>query len=352
MAFDLTTRYGGLLLRSPIVVGSCPLTAKEHIRLSLEAAGAGAIVLPSLFEEQVAIWNQGNHRRAVAGEQVLRHRGAKHDFQVPWHDADTYLSFVNRASVQSSVPVLASLNGALAEAWVDFAQELEDVGADGIELNFDLGHPDTYLDVRAMEATVCHSVAVIERAVDIPVFAKLGNVYTSLGHLARQLQSGVQGLVLFGQQPDVDIGLDDLRLQRRWGLTDEGSIVRSLRTIMQVHAMCPSMPIAASGGIASPQDVIKALLAGADVAMVTSAIYRDGPDAIRTLIDGLTQFMESKHLDSIEQVRQQRPLLADADRERMSYVSALTTWIAPEELPAAWNSKHGDRWGHTQPVDR
>ncbi|WP_168566798.1 tRNA-dihydrouridine synthase [Crateriforma spongiae] len=346
MSLNLETRLGGLVLPSPVIVGACPLTAKENVRLAIESAGAGAIVLPSLFEEQVALWNQRNRREPVVGERPLRERAAKHDFDLQWHDAETYLSFVNRASVQSTIPVIASLNGSRSEVWVDFARELEDTGAHAIELNLTIADFDGYESAAAIEDEICQSVAAIDSVVDIPVFAKLPPLFTSVGHLARRIQSGVQGVVLFGPEPDMDLCLDDLHFQCRWGLTEKGSVVHSLRRLTQVHAMCPSIPMIANGGIGSTEDAIKALLSGADAVMVTSAIYREGPSVIRTILDGLVQFMNSHSVTGMRQLAAMRPVPGDWEKRRLGYIAALTTKVEAEPKSKDCGRVSGDRWGH------
>ncbi|NND97271.1 MAG: dihydroorotate dehydrogenase, partial [Pirellulaceae bacterium] len=311
MAIDLTSYYGGLVLRSPIVVGACEMTAQEQVRVALEAAGAGAIVLPSLFDEEVLRWNQ-RHGLTLSDEEqsFLESLGRSATRDKAMHeDADVYLSLVNRATVTNRIPIIASLNGHLATDWVDFAGQLEEVGANAIELNIHHPPPREFSGPREIEEKIIELVRRIEQSIRIPLFLKLSRNYTSVPHLACKLLSGVQGLVLYGRTPEVDIELDSLQLKSRWELTSPGSITSTINEIMQVHAYCPAMSLAASGGIADSSDVAKSLIAGADVAMVTSAIYREGPDVIRSLHDGLVNFMERKHLTSILELEKRRPLV-------------------------------------------
>jgi dihydroorotate dehydrogenase (fumarate) len=158
--------------------------------------------------------------------------------------------------------------------------------------------------------------------------------------------SGVDGLVLYGRSPDVDICLDSFELKSEWGLTEAGAILRSLGSITRIHCYCPAMPLAASGGIGSSSDVIKAILAGADVAMVTSALYREGPDVIRTFIDGLIAFMEQHGLQSIRDLQAKRPLDFDSEQDRLNYVSALSSRLRSRDTSSGDHAIHGDRWGH------
>ena len=205
MTVDLTTHYGPLTLRSPIAVGACPLMAKEQLRRASEDAGAGLIVLPSLFEEQVLKWNQRDPNETLP-PSPLKDSDEEASFG---HDAWTYLSFVNQASALSEIPVLASINGSQVDHWVDFACELEEVGASGIELN--VYHPPSTkpTDPRELENSIVDAVTKIREAVLVPVFVKLSRHYTSVPHLARRMLGQASGLVLFGRAPDIDICLDD-----------------------------------------------------------------------------------------------------------------------------------------------
>ena len=346
MAFDLTTHYGGLKLRSPLVVGACPLTAQEQTRLAIESAGAGAVVLPSLFEEQVILWNERNGYTLSQRDQQLLERSRRMGVEQSHAGADTYLAMVKQATARSSIPIIASLNGESVGNWPAFAKELQQAGAAAIELNVHHAPPRDFSGPRDAEDRVVELVAKIDSVIEIPLFLKLGRDYTSLSHLALRLLSGAQGLVLYGRTPDIDICLDSLQLKTAWGLTQSGSITEALGSIMRVHGFCPAMPLAATGGIGSPGDVIKVLLAGADVAMVTSAIYREGPDVIRTFIDGLIVFMQRHRMHSLRELQTSRPLEFSCEHERHDYVKALSTRLQASDVTSNENALHGDRWGH------
>jgi dihydroorotate dehydrogenase (fumarate) len=349
MSFDLTTKYGSLTLKSPVIVGACPLTAEELIRISMVSSGAGAIVLPSLFEEQVILWNDRSghapYSLAPHDEQVLQ-RAKRMHVETVCHDAESYLKLVERASSQMSVPVIASLNGECAGNWLDFAVELEAAGADAIELYVRNPFPNEYAEPREVEDAIVDAATRFDEQTKIPLFLKLGRDYSSISHLSRRLRPVVQGLVLFGRSPAVDIQLDSLQLTSSWGLTAPGSITNSLESIMRVHAYCPEMSLAASGGIGSSCDLIKVLLAGADVAMVTSAIYRDGPTAIGTLIEGLIHFMEKHQMQSLADLRDKRPCVFNCDEDRLDYIKALSSKLAPGQVRETGHVTECDRWGH------
>jgi len=333
---------------SPIVVSACPLVAHEQTRLAMERAGAGAVVLPSLYEEQVLIWYDRDGVKLSAEERRILEIAKNLQVEPCCADADAYLAMVQRASEQMTIPVIASLNGYTASNWVDFAGELQRAGADGIELNIHHPPPMVYSNPREIEDSVVEAVAKIDAAISIPLFVKLQCEYTSISHLARRLQSGTQGLVLFGQAPSIDICLDRLSLKPSWDLTQPGSIVHALGTLLEVHSYCPAIPLAASGGIGTPIDVIRALLSGADVAMVASALYREGPDVIRTLIDGLVLYMERHRWTSLADLRDHRPLQFRSEEHREIYLRALATRFGLAHTQPGERTLHGDGWGHLQ----
>ncbi len=346
MSIDLTTHFGGLKLNSPVIVGACPLTAEEQSHVAIASAGAGAIVLPSLFQEQVLLWSERNGHVFSESDSQLLERSKRVPSDTLSHSAESYLDLVHRSSVQSSIPIIASLNGECAGHWLDFASKLQEAGAAAIEVNFHLPPPTEYAGPREAEDTMVDLVAQIDAAISIPLFLKLDRYYTSPSHLAHRLLSGAQGLVLFGRAPDVDICLDSFQLKTNWELTHAGAIVQSLGTIMRIHSYCPAMPLCACGGIGTPGDIIRVLLAGADIAMVTSAVYREGPDVIRTLVDGLRMFMDKHHITSMRELELKRPLEFGSDDQRQEYIKSLSARREVNEVFHEVNAIHGDRWGH------
>jgi dihydroorotate dehydrogenase (fumarate) len=333
MAIDLTTRYGRLKLTTPLIVGACPMTGDEQARAAMESAGAGAIVLPSLFQEQVILWNEKQGQSLTPAEQRVLARAKHSHVDAFCDDADTYLSIVNRASSLSSIPIIASLNGEVGGNWLDFAGELQEAGAEAIELNIHIPPPRDFEGPRDVENKIVELVATIGQSITVPLYVKLGNEFTSLGHLAARLASGAQGLVLFSRSPDVDFSLDNLQIKTKWGLTQPGSVTQCLSAVMKVHAFCPMMPLAVSGGIGNASDYIKVLLAGADVGMITSTIYREGPHAIRALLDGLLLYMEKRQWTSMAELQAHRPLEFDSEDLRLDYVKALAA--RPEMEPGS-----------------
>ena len=349
MTLDIRANYGGLALPSPIVIGSCPMTANESSRISLSTAGAGAIVLPSLYEEQIRqSANEIDTRRAGRNTLAAPSTALPNHDEIPVFDADGYLQLVERAVNGSPIPIIASLNGTTANHWVDFASQLESAGAAAIELNIHRGNPQRYDCPREIEEAIVQSVVLINQAVDLPVFVKLGREFTSVCHLATELLSGADAMVLHGRSPDVDICLDKFDRTIRWGLSGSNQLGQTLSSIVRVHEFCPAMSIAACGGMSSSMDVIKSLLAGAEVAMVVSALYREGIDVVRQMVDGLRSFMEQKHLSSLGELRELRPVSPSSHRQREEYTMSLANQPPPGDVQAQVSSIEGDRFGHAK----
>lgn len=261
-------------------------------------------------------------------------------------DVETYLSMLNRASVQSNIPIIASLHGGTDGDWLDFAGELQDTGAHAIELNVHHRPDNDYDEPRDLEDQVVELVKTIRASISAPLFLKLHREYTAVSHLARRLVSGVQGLVLYARDPEIDITLDSFKLQIKWGLSKPGMISPSLRALISVYGHCPAMPLAGNGGIGRPEDVIKPLLAGADAAMVVSAIYREGPDSIRTMLDGLKQFMESHQLGSLRELQSRRPMEFSSEEDRLNTIQGLSPKPEPTVIGESEYVMRGDKWGH------
>lgn len=346
MSLDLSTNFGGLKLRSPIIVGACPLTANTQNRIALESAGAGAVVLPSLLEEHVIAWRIRKGGSATQRELRLLDRMTSVTRNALVPNVDTYLSMINRASVLSSFPVIASLHGGTDGDWLDFAGELQDTGANAIELNVYHRPDNDYDEPRELENQVVELVKTIRASISVPLFLKLHREYTAVSHLARRLVSGVQGLVLYARDPEIDISLDSFQLQSNWGLSEPGTISSTMRALLSVYSHCPAMPLAGNGGIGRPDDVIKTLLAGADAAMVVSAVYREGPDVIRKMLDGLRQFMESHRIRSLNELRSKRPLEFSSEEDRINTIEGLSLKPVANGITEGQHVIHSDKWGH------
>ena len=326
-AFDLSTTYLGLRLRSPIVASSGPLTSRTDSLRALEQAGIAAVVLPSLFEEQV------EHEQAQADR--LGDFGADSNPEATSyfpdlgeHEsvADRYLRHVEDAKKALSIPVIASLNGVTSGGWVRYARLLEQAGADAIELNLYGLATDTDVTGRGVEDDQMELVALVNASVSIPLAVKIGPYYSALAHqVTRFIDAGADGLVLFNRfyQPFIDpwsrkvtLALDlsssaELRLPLRWTAILSGRVEASLAVTTGVH---------------TGEDVASCLLAGADVAMMTSALILNGPGHVATVERELVEWAVESGFDSVAQLKGSVSLRHVADPsayERANYMAAL-----------------------------
>jgi dihydroorotate dehydrogenase (fumarate) len=316
---DLRTRYLGLDLRSPLVASSSPLTGSLDGLRRLEAAGAGAVVLPSLFEEELA--EEGPRSDAGQGDQAGYGAGP-----------DAYLSLVEQAKQDMSIPVIASLNGTSRGGWVRHAARLEEAGADALELNIYYVSSRPGLSGGEVEGNYLDVVREVRRAIGIPLAVKLSPYFSSLANLAGQLvEAGANGLVLFNRfyQPDIDIKA--MEVLPALDLSSSAELRLPLRWIAILHRRW-GVSLAASTGVHTAEDVVKVLLAGADVAMMTSALLHNGPDHLRPVEMGLRDWMDRHRYETIDQRRgqlSQRSVPDPATFERANYIKTLASRTAP-----------------------
>jgi dihydroorotate dehydrogenase (fumarate) len=327
---DLRTDYLGLELRTPLVASSSPLTGDLDGLRRLEDAGAAAVVLPSLFEEQIEFESLEIHRMLETGAETF---AEAQSYFPDLGDYDTgperYLELVAQAKRALGIPVIASLNGVSLGGWTEHARRIEQAGADALELNLYLVAADPALTAQAVEARYRELVRTVAGAVRIPLAVKIGPYFTALAHAARELvASGARGLVLFNRfyQPDLDLETleplprlslstsEDLRLPLRWIAILRGQLRASL---------------AATSGVHRAEDVLKVLLAGADVAMLASALLRHGPEHLRELERGVFAWLGEREYESVRQLRgsASRDAVADATAyERANYLRTLRSY--------------------------
>jgi dihydroorotate dehydrogenase (fumarate) len=271
---ELHTRYLGLDLRSPLVASASPLTGTLDGLRRLEAAGAGAVVLPSLFEEQLTLEARVVDRLLQGQVDSLSAALALEDYNAgPFG----YLALVEKAKATLQVPVIASLNGVTPGAWVEHASLLEEAGADALELNVYYVSSRPGLGGAEVEWRYLELVRAVRQAIGIPLAVKLSPYFSSVTNMARQLvEAGANALVLFNRfyQPDLD--LDTLEVTPRLVLSTSEELRLPLRWIAILYRQLPAS-LAASTGVHTAADAVKVLMAGADVAMMTSALLRHGP---------------------------------------------------------------------------
>ncbi len=275
---ELSTTYMGLALRNPLVASPSPLAYTVEGVQRLAETGVGAIVLPSLFEEQVREEEALNERVAAAGTESFAEslsyfpQAAEEE-----HGPEQHLSLVERATATVDIPVIASLNGITLGGWIDYARAMQDAGAAAIELNIYYVPGDTRTPGRAVEQRCIDILASVKDAVTVPVAVKLSPYFSSPGELARRLdQAGADALVLFNRflQPDIDP--ESLAVVPKVGLSSpiDAGLPRTWIALLRGRV---SASLAATSGVEGPLDVVKFLLAGADVVMTTSALLRHGP---------------------------------------------------------------------------
>ena len=301
---NLSTKYLGLTLAHPFMVGASPLVDQLDTVKRLEDGGSAAIVMHSLFEEQITMAESGQIRHMDPLDQqfadILSGFPLAEQFTLA---PDEYLEQLRRIKAAVKIPVIASLNGTTAESWLRFARKMEQAGADALELNMYEVATDPDQSSAAIETRIRNVVVELKRQVKIPIAVKLSPFFTAFGHLARQLdRAGANGLVLFNRfyQPDIDVR--EMRAVPRLELSTSSELLVRLRWIAVLHARL-RCSLAVTGGVATPTDGIKALLAGARAVQLVSAILRHGPPYFGAMKEGLTQWMESNQLTSLDQVR-------------------------------------------------
>ena len=325
---DLRTRYLGLELRSPLVASSSPLTGSLDGLRRLEVAGAGAVVLPSLFEEDLAEETRQVDALLATGATGAEARAGHPDQAGYGAGPGAYLSLVTQAKQTLSIPVIASLNGASRGGWVRYAARLEEAGADALELNIYYVSSRPGSSSSEVEWHYLDVVRSVRRAIGIPLAVKLSPYFSSLANLAGQLaEAGAVGLVLFNRfyQPDLDI--ETMEVRPTLELSSSTELRLPLRWIAILHRRF-GVSLAASTGVHTTADVVKVLLAGADVAMMTSALLRNGPDHLRTVEVGLRDWMDGHGFETVDQLRgrlSQRSVPDPAAFERANYIKTLAS---------------------------
>ena len=331
---ELTTRYLGLELRSPVVASASPLSGTVDGVRRLADGGAGAVVLPSLFEEQL---RQEAARDAAAADAGSDSFAESLSYFPVGAGADggpgRYLSLLERAAAAVEIPVIASLNGATTGGWTDYASSLQDAGAAAIELNIYYlpGDPTpasapSFMSGREVEQRHVEILSTVKAVVSVPVAVKLSPYFSSTGEMARRLDgAGADGLVLFNRflQPDIDP--ETLTVTVRPGLSaqEEGRLPRTWIALLAGRVRAS---LAATTGVANAADVAKYLLAGADVVMTASALLRHGPGYASVLLDELSAWMARQGFGSVAEVRGMLAVPDGTDQaayERAGYVTAL-----------------------------
>lgn len=299
---DLTTHYLGLTLANPFVPGASPLTSDRDMALRLEDAGAPAIVMPSLFQEDIARYGEG---------------------------ADAYLEHLVSIKRSLGVPVIASLNGTTPDRWLRYAQLIERAGADALELNFYHVATDPRENAAEVECRLLDIVRNVKHIVSIPVAVKLSPFFSSLSHVAQELDAaGANGLVLFNRfhQPDIDPEMLDA--VPRLHLSTSGELLLRVRWLAILSGRI-NASLAATGGVHTGFDAVKAVLAGAHGLQMVAALLKNGPKQLAVVRRELAHWLEEHEYESLRQAQGSMSLLRSPDPEafeRGNYMRALQAW--------------------------
>lgn len=334
MSVDLRTSYLGMELAHPVVVSACSLGFDPANLKRMEDAGASAIVLPSLFEEQIVHDQMAVHEfyefTSEKFSEALSFFPEMDDYNT---GPEAYLRLVEQAKRSLSVPIIGSLNGTSAGGWTRYAHLIQDAGADALELNIYHLVTDPGIDAQAAEARYLELVAELRKAVSIPLAIKLGPFFSALPHMATRLvEAGADGLVLFNRfyQPDID--LETLRVVPRLVLSTSDEVRLPMRWIAILSGRVQAS-LAATTGVHTPEDVLKLLLAGADVTMVASALYTRGIDHLRLLVDGVRSWLEEHDYTSVAQMKGSVSQANAQDPEafeRANYIRTLVDFTSSE----------------------
>ncbi len=327
---DLSTRYLGLELKNPLVASASPLSKKLDGIRRLEDAGVSAVVMYSLFEEQIV------HESLALDHYLTRGSDSFAEALTYFPDLgrynvgpEGYLELIRKAKESVGIPIIGSLNGVSSGGWIEYARLIQEAGADALELNLYYLPTDPALTAAELEANYVGLVADIRKQIRIPLAVKLSPFFTALPHFAQQMvQAGANGLVLFNRfyQPDFDI--ETLEVVPSLVLSTSEELRLPLRWIAILYGRVAA-DMALSSGVHTGQDVIKALMAGAKVAMTTSALLKHGLKRAGEILQEMQAWMETFEYQSVQQMigsMSQQAVAEPAAFERANYMKALLTY--------------------------
>jgi dihydroorotate dehydrogenase (fumarate) len=342
---DLSTTYLGLDLKNPLVPSASPLSRNLDTIRRLEDAGAAALVMHSLFEEQITLESdQLDHYLSYftdAFAEALDWYPAQPDYQV---GPEEYLERIRRANEAVDIPIIGSLNGISTGGWTAYAREIEQAGADALELNVYYIPTDPAMASTAVEQMTLDVLETVKGSISIPVAVKLSPYFSATAHVARRLaDAGADGLALFNRfyQPDLD--LERLEVVPHLVLSTSAELRLPLRWIAILYGRIP-VDLALTTGVHTVEDAVKAIMAGANIAMMASELLINGPTRITTLLSEMGQWMEAHEYDTVAQMRgsmSQQNVADPAAFERANYMKTLQSWrpdpagrLFRETLPA------------------
>ena len=327
---DLETTYMGMKLPHPIMPGAGPMVEDVDTVKKLEDAGAAAIVMNSLFEEQINLEEQAAHKSldvpAESFAEALSYFPQVEEYRL---GSAEYLDQIRKIKEAVDIPVIGSLNGVTTGGWLHHAKDIVSAGADALELNVYFLATRTDEDATTIEQRTIEMLGNVKSEIKVPVAVKLSPFYTSLPNFASKLaDAGVDGLVIFNRfyQPDLDV--EQLEVDRSLELSTSSELRLRLRWLAILSGRI-NTSLAVSGGVHEPLDAIKSVLCGAHAIQVVSAILKKGPGVITTLRDGLAQWLEDHEYESLEQAQGSMNLMRSPDPsayERANYAHILQSW--------------------------
>ena len=330
---DLTTNYLGLKLRSPLVVSASPLSEDIDNLKRMEDAGAAAVVLYSLFEEQLRQDRLELHQNLQQGTESF----AESLTYFPEADEyklgpEEYLKHIAAAKKATRIPIIASLNGSSVGGWTDYAKQIQQAGADALELNIYYIPTDMDLSGEVVEETYINILKAVKANVSIPVAVKLSPFFSNFANMAKRLdQAGANGLVLFNRFYQPDIELETLEIKPNILLSTPMAMRLPLRWIALLHGKLKAS-LAATSGIHRASDALKMLMVGADVTMLCSTVIRHGIPQIAMIERELVGWLEEHEYESVSQLNgslSQKNCAEPAAYERAQYMKALTSFALP-----------------------
>jgi dihydroorotate dehydrogenase (fumarate) len=334
---DLSTTYLGLTLRSPLVVSAGPLCESVDNIRRMEDAGAGAVVLHSLFEEQITLESRELDRYLSDGtDSFAESLSYFPDMQRYNLGPDGYLEHIRHAKAAVNIPVIGSLNGVSSGGWISYARGIEEAGADALELNMYYIPTDPQMTGAQVEQMCASLVRDVKQSVRIPVAVKVGHVWSAMANMAATLdQAGADALVLFNRFYLPDFDLERLEVVPRLTLSNSYELLVRLHWVAILYGRIRA-DLAMSGGVHTVEDALKAMMAGARVAMMTSALLKHGIEHLTTLSDQLLEWMEKHEYESIRQMQgsmSYRSVREPAAFERANYMKVLSSYALRAQEP-------------------
>lgn len=329
---DLTTKYLGFELKNPIVPSASPLTKSIAQAKELEDQGAAAIIMYSLFEEAITAETETMNR--FLHQQETGFAEADEGFLPDWNDfstgLDNYLDNLRRLKEALDIPVIASLNGVTPGGWIEHAKELEQAGADALELNVYYVAADIDQDGARVEERYLEVLRLLKAQINIPINMKLSPSFSSVGNMVQRMAgAGADGVSLFNRFYQPDINIDSLRLQPSLHPSTSAESLLAMRWIAILYGRIDGLSLGATGGVHTAEDTIKLLLAGSDAVHLCSTLLKNGAPQVARILEGLTSWMDEQSFESIADVRGRVSALAvphPAEFERANYVNIIDSY--------------------------